>query len=70
LENFVLIIRVVVQGRVFSLIKGGFCGSVLPTGHDAWVGGSEPVVVADFQGMIDYAKNGFVKDSSVPLGRG
>ena len=30
--------------------------SVLPTGHDAWVVGNEPVVVVDFQGMIDYAK--------------
>jgi hypothetical protein len=30
--------------------------SLLPTGHDAWVVGDEPVVVVDFQGMIDYAK--------------
>lgn len=30
--------------------------SLLPMGHDAWVAGSEPVVVIDFQGMIDYAK--------------
>ena len=30
--------------------------SLLPTGHDAWVVGKEPVVVVDFQGMIDYAK--------------
>jgi hypothetical protein len=30
--------------------------SVLPSGHDAWVIGNEPVVVVDFQGMIDYAK--------------
>ena len=30
--------------------------SLLPTGHDAWVVGNEPVVVVDFQGMIDYAK--------------
>jgi hypothetical protein len=28
----------------------------LPAGHDAWVVGKEPVVVIDFQGMIDYAK--------------
>ncbi len=28
----------------------------LPMGHDAWVVGDEPVVVVDFQGMIDYAK--------------
>ena len=26
-------------------------------GHDAWVVGNEPVVVVDFQGMIDYAKS-------------
>ncbi|MGZ3597840.1 MAG: cupin domain-containing protein [Syntrophales bacterium] len=30
--------------------------SLLPMGHDAWVVGKEPVVVVDFQGMIDYAK--------------
>jgi len=30
--------------------------SLLPTGHDAWVVGDEPVVVVDFQGMLDYAK--------------
>jgi hypothetical protein len=30
--------------------------SFVPSGHDAWVVGNEPVVVVDFQGMIDYAK--------------
>ncbi len=30
--------------------------SWLPSGHDAWVVGNEPVVVVDFQGMTDYAK--------------
>ena len=30
--------------------------SLLPEGHDAWVVGDEPVVIVDFQGMIDYAK--------------
>lgn len=30
--------------------------SLIPAGHDAWVVGDEPVVVVDFQGMIDYAK--------------
>ncbi len=30
--------------------------SRLGSGHDAWVVGDEPVVVVDFQGMIDYAK--------------
>lgn len=29
--------------------------SMLPHGHDAWVKGNEPVVVVDFQGMVDYA---------------
>ncbi|HZV70601.1 MAG TPA: cupin domain-containing protein [Saprospiraceae bacterium] len=31
--------------------------SLLPVGHDAWVVGSEPAVVVDFQGMVDYAKS-------------
>ena len=31
--------------------------SLLPPGHDAWVIGNEPVVVVDFQGMVDYAKS-------------
>ena len=30
--------------------------SLLPSGHDAWVVGDEPVVVIDFQGMVEYAK--------------
>jgi hypothetical protein len=30
--------------------------SLLPSGHDAWVVGDEPVVVVDFQGLQDYAK--------------
>ena len=30
--------------------------SMLGSGHDAWVVGSEPVVIVDFQGMVDYAK--------------
>ena len=30
--------------------------SLIPTGHDAWVVGNEPVVLIDFQGMADYAK--------------
>jgi len=32
--------------------------SLLPTGHDAWVVGDVPVVIVDFQGMVDYAKEG------------
>ena len=31
--------------------------SLLPSGHDAWVVGSEDVVVVDWQGMVDYAKS-------------
>jgi hypothetical protein len=31
--------------------------SLIPPGHDAWVVGNEPVVVVDFQGMIDFAKS-------------
>ena len=31
--------------------------SYLPSGHDGWVVGDEPVVVIDFQGMMDYAKS-------------
>jgi hypothetical protein len=30
--------------------------SVLPSGHDAWVIGSEPVVLIDWSGASDYAK--------------
>jgi hypothetical protein len=30
--------------------------SLLPSGHDGWVVGNETVVIVDFQGMIDYAK--------------
>lgn len=30
--------------------------SMLPPGHDAWVVGDEPVVVEDFQGMMDYTQ--------------
>ena len=29
--------------------------SLLPSGHDGWVVGNEPVIVVDFQGMADYA---------------
>ncbi|HEY3440504.1 MAG TPA: cupin domain-containing protein [Paludibaculum sp.] len=28
----------------------------IPPGHDAWVVGNERVVLVDFQGMVDYAK--------------
>jgi hypothetical protein len=29
--------------------------SLLPSGHDAWVVGNEPVVVVDWHGMTEYA---------------
>jgi hypothetical protein len=31
--------------------------SLLPPGHDAWVVGNEPVVLVDFQGMVNFAKS-------------
>lgn len=31
--------------------------SFIPSGHDAWVVGTEPVIIVDFQGMLDYAKS-------------
>ncbi len=31
--------------------------SFVPSGHDAWVVGKEPVVVVDFQGMVDCARS-------------
>ena len=31
--------------------------SLIPPGHDAWVVGNEPVVLVDFQGMVEYAKS-------------
>ena len=30
--------------------------SFLPSGHDAWVVGDQPVIIVDFQGMINYAR--------------
>ena len=32
---------------------------VVPSGHDAWVVGNEPVVVIDISGMTHYAKPAF-----------
>ena len=31
--------------------------SLVPPGHDAWVVGSEPVVMVDISGMTDYARS-------------
>ncbi|HVO64979.1 MAG TPA: cupin domain-containing protein [Syntrophales bacterium] len=42
------------DGKQFECKAGDV--SLLPEGHDAWVVGNEPVVVVDFQGMVDYAK--------------
>ena len=41
------------DGTEFECRKGDV--SLLPSGHDAWVVGREPVVIVDFQGMNDYA---------------
>jgi quercetin dioxygenase-like cupin family protein len=30
--------------------------ALIPPGHDGWVVGNEPVIMVDFQGMVDYAK--------------
>jgi len=37
-------------------VKAGEISFVLP-GHDAWVVRREPVVIVEFQGMVDYAKS-------------
>ena len=48
-------IRVLMDDGTEKEFKAGDV-SLLPSGHDAWVVGNEPVVVVDFQGMADYAK--------------
>ena len=45
------------DGKEFDCKAGDV--SLLPIGHDAWVVGEEPVIVVDFQGMLDYAKRLF-----------
>jgi len=52
-----------VSGRIAVLMDDGSQQefgpgevSLLPPGHDAWVVGSEPVVVIDISGMVEYAK--------------
>ncbi len=42
------------SGEEFEFHPGDV--SMLESGHDAWVLGNEPVVIVDFQGMVDYAK--------------
>lgn len=49
-------IKIVMDDGTEFLCKAGDV-SLLPEGHDAWVIGDEPVVMVDFQGMIDYAKS-------------
>jgi hypothetical protein len=44
------------DGSDFEAVAGDITS--LPAGHDAWVVGDEPVVVIDFEGAIDYAKQG------------
>lgn len=48
-------IKVLMDDGTEKELKAGDV-SLLPSGHDAWVVGNEPVVVVDFQGMVDYAK--------------
>lgn len=31
--------------------------SLIPPGHDGWVVGDEPVVLVDFQGILDYTRS-------------
>lgn len=47
------------DGTIIDCVPGDV--SFLPQGHDAWVIGNEPVVVIDFQGMVDYAKKSAMK---------
>jgi hypothetical protein len=48
-------IRIRMDDGMVKDVKAGEV-SLIPTGHDAWVVGDEPVVLIDFQGMADYAK--------------
>jgi hypothetical protein len=48
-------LRVVMDDGTEKELKAGDV-SLLPSGHDAWVVGNDPVVVVDFQGMVDYGK--------------
>lgn len=48
-------LKVVMDDGTEKELKAGDV-SLLPSGHDGWVVGNEPVIVIDFQGMTDYAK--------------
>jgi uncharacterized cupin superfamily protein len=49
------ILHVAMDNGTEADIRAGEVG-FLPPGHDAWVVGDEPVVLVDFQGMVEYAK--------------
>src|SRR5271157_5796694 len=49
-------LRVRMDDGTVTDVKAGEL-SFIPPGHDAWVVGKTPVVVIDFQGMVDYAKS-------------
>ncbi len=49
------VLKVIMDDGTERELKAGDV-SLLPSGHDGWVVGNEPVVVIDFQGMADYAK--------------
>jgi hypothetical protein len=42
------------DGQVFDAVAGQV--TALPSGHDAWVVGDEPVVVVDWWGASNYAR--------------
>ena len=42
------------DGQEFEMGPGDI--AVMPSGHDAWVVGDEPVVAIDWQGATNYAK--------------
>jgi len=48
-------LRIKMDDGTMKDVKAGEI-SFVPPGHDAWVVGKEPVVMVDFQGMVDYAK--------------
>jgi hypothetical protein len=42
------------DGTEFTAVPGDV--TALPTGHDAWAGGDEPVVVVDWFGAGNYGR--------------
>lgn len=49
------LMKIVMDDGTEFITKAGDVMNI-PSGHDAWVLGDEPVVVVDFQGFVDYAK--------------